>query len=383
MITRKLLVTLVIASLGAAACGGQGTGTEDRGSGVGSSEGVGLSAGGCLPESDSLVAAAREEGAVVMSGPPDEAVRRMLPPAFDEAYGIRLDYVGGRTSEIAAKLEAERAAGIYSQDVFIGGGDTMANVYYEWLTPLEELVPEEALGGSEWVRGEVPWVDPENKILKLSEYVAMPYVINTDEVDSAEVRTWKDLVDPKWRGRIVMADPTLSGGGANDVGTFMAADGYGEDFIRKLYVEQEPAFLADDRQMVDGLAKGKYAIGTSINQADVDRAIADGLPLKVILPEGDGVNQVTSGYGLLAVPREAPHPNAAKLLASWLACTDGNAVWNEAYGTYSTRADVPPPPGVADYQKVNPGVEYFDSYAWEFLIEGKAAAKAKIKELIG
>jgi iron(III) transport system substrate-binding protein len=380
----KVLAVGAVVALTAAACGG---GDPEEAAGTDAPAGAAeeeISAGGCLPESDPLVEEARKEGSVVMSGPPDDRVRQILPAAFQDAYGVSLEYKGGRGSELAAKLKEERAAGIYSQDVFVGGGDTMTNVYLKsgWLAPLDDLVPEEALGGSEWVRGEVPWIDAGHHILKLSEYVALPYVINTDQVDPEEVASWQDLADPKWRGKIVMGDPRASGGGANDIGMFIETEGYGESFVQALYVDQEPVFLEDDRGMVDGLAQGKYLIGLSINQADVDQGISDGLPLEVVMPE-DGPHQVTSGYGLLAVADQAPHPKAAQLLASWLACADGNAAWNEAYNTYSTRADVPPPADVPEYQEVKGDVEYFDTYSWEFLTEGKPAAKAKMKELLG
>ena len=88
-------------------------------------------------------------------------------------------------------------------------------------------------------------------------------------------------------------------------------------------------------------------------------------------------------HGLLAVADKAPHPNAAKLLATWLACQEGNAVWNNAYGSLSTRSDVERPERSGDYQVVQSGVDYFDTYSWEFLTEGKAAAKDKIRELVG
>lgn len=377
----KLLVAVAAVALTATACGSEAGGSTE---GAASNGGEEAPSEGCVAADDPLVEEAKKEGTVVMSGPPDDRVRQMLPAAFEEAYGVPVQYLGGRGSEISAKLEAERSAGIYSQDVFVGGGDTMTNTYLAsgWLVPLDDLIPEEALSGGEWVRGDVPWIDDEHHILKLSEYVALPYVINTDKVDPADVQSWQDLADPQWRGQIVMGDPRASGGGANDIGMFLQTEGYGEEFIRQLYVEQEPVYLEDDRAMVDALAQGKYLIGTSINQADVDQAIQDGLPLEVILPE-EGPNQITSGYGLLAVADQAPHPKAAQLLASWLACPEGNAAWNEAYNTFSTRADVPLPENVPDYQQVKPDTEYFDTYSWEFLTEGKAAAKAKMEELLG
>jgi iron(III) transport system substrate-binding protein len=371
-------------SLTAAGCGGGSDEPADTGGSAQGAESISLTENGCISPDDPLVEAAREEGSVVMSGPPDPDVRAQLPAAFEDTYGVQLDYRGGRGSEIAAAIEAERAAEIYTHDVFVGGGDTITNTYHKsgWLVSLEDVIPKETLTATDWVRGEVPWVDPEHRILKLSEFVSMPYAINTDLVDADEVGSWQDLIDPKWRGKIIMGDPRASGGGANDVGMFMETKGYGDEYIQQLYVEQKPTFISDDRQAVDSLAQGKHSIGQSINQADIDRAIADGLPIAIIVPE-DGPLQVTSGFGLVAVADQAPHPNAAKLLATWLACKDGNKVWNEAYGSLSTINGVAKPETAGDYQVVQPEVEYFDTYSWEFLTQGKAEARAKIEELVG
>lgn len=364
-----------------AACGGtEGAEGSDPASASGASaEG----ASDCPAPDDPLVAAAQEEGTVVWTGTPSGEVREIVAPAFEEAYGVRINYLGARNSETAAKLESERAAGVYSHDVFTGGGDTMANVYYAegWLGSLSEVLPPEVLEGSNWVGGEVPWVDPEeDKILKLTEYVSNGIVVNTDHVEDGEVTGWQDLLDPKFKGKLISDDPTSSGGGANDVGNLRAA--LGDDFVQKLYVDQEPTYLSDARQEIDGLAQGKFIAGWSLHEAETARAIRDGLPIALVRP--DDVPPVkTSGSGLMAINNKAPHPNAAKLLVSWLACSEGNALWNQAILTPSSRADVPLPEGVEEYAVVDPDVDYFDSYSWEFLTAGKAENREYIEELLG
>jgi iron(III) transport system substrate-binding protein len=337
---------------------------------------------GCIAVDDPLVQAAKDEGSVVMSGPPDPNVREQLPAAFEDRYGVQLDYIGGRGSEIAAKLQAERQAGIYSQDVFVGGAETMANVYYKsgWLASLKDLLPAETLAPDNWVRAGSPWVDPdESHILKLSEYVLMPYALNTDELAPSDAPTWKDLLDPSLRGKFVMDDPRVSGGAIYTA--TMLYEQLGEDFVRDLYVGQEPTFMTDARQEVDALAQGKFAVAMGTNQSDIDAATTDGLPVEVVSPEG-GPLAVTSGFGLLAVADRAPHPNAAKLLASWLACSEGNAAWNEAYGTLSARSDVELEVDLPEYQHVDPDAEYFDTNSWGFLTGDKQRVQALLTTML-
>jgi iron(III) transport system substrate-binding protein len=77
-----------------------------------------------------LVDAAKAEGKVVILAPPDTQVRQALPAAFRARFGIAVDYLGGRSSESAGKLRAERQAGVYTVDVALAGIQTMATIFY-------------------------------------------------------------------------------------------------------------------------------------------------------------------------------------------------------------------------------------------------------------
>lgn len=57
----------------------------------------------------------------MVAGPPSQDLRQTLPAAFEKRYGITVDYLGGRSSETATKLRAERQAGAISVDLMIGG----------------------------------------------------------------------------------------------------------------------------------------------------------------------------------------------------------------------------------------------------------------------
>ncbi|MFF5297128.1 ABC transporter substrate-binding protein [Paractinoplanes globisporus] len=366
------LAALTALTLSVAACGDDSTDDTPAASGTGT---------GCISPSDPLVAAAKAEGKVVMSGPPDQNVRAQLPAAFQKAYGITVDYIGTGGSDNAARLRSERQAGIYSQDVFVGGGETMANTYKAsgWLGSLKDALPASVQTADQWRQGETPFIDPDGSIMKISEYVSLPFVINTNLVKT-EPKTWKDLADPQYTGKILMIDPRKSGGAVYNVGMFLASPEYGEDFVTKLYHDQKPVFASDSRQGVDDVAKGKYPIGIGFGQADVDTAMSDGLPIKVIVPD---LLQITSGFGYLAIADKMPHPNAGKLLASWLACSEGNKVWNDAYGSISTRTDVQPAEDTPKWEVPDHSVKYFDAGTWDFLSKGRNEATTKVKAVIG
>src|SRR5689334_18874580 len=78
---------------------------------------------------DDLVAAAKKEGKVVIIAPSDPQVREAIPAGFKARYGITVEYLGGRSSDMAARLRTERASGVYTIDVALSGTLTMASIF--------------------------------------------------------------------------------------------------------------------------------------------------------------------------------------------------------------------------------------------------------------
>src|SRR5918912_1020292 len=74
-------------------------------------------------------AAARQEGKLVLASSPNPDTRVQLPQAFKERFGVEIEYLGGRSSDLQTRLGSERASGVYSVDVIIGGGDTVTAMY--------------------------------------------------------------------------------------------------------------------------------------------------------------------------------------------------------------------------------------------------------------
>lgn len=337
---------------------------------------------GCPDPAGTLAKAAKKEGQVVMTGTPDGSVRTDVPKAFAQTYGVKVNYIGGRNSDIAAKLQAERKAGIYSHDVFGGGGNTMSTTYYaqDWLGDLKTALDPGLLTAANWRDGKPKWVDPEqSEILQLSSYVDSGVVVNTSLVKDGDLTTYQDMLDPKWKGKIVVDDPRSNGGAIYDVGAFKQA--YGDSFLKSLYVDQKPTLLTDQRQELDDIARGKYAFGMSLQNAETESALAEGLPLKQIKLTG-APPVTTGGSSLLALDNKAPHPNAAKLLVNWLVCKDGNKVWMDALQVPSMRADVP---AAGDLGAAIPekGGEYYDSYGWSVLTKDVKQLQTTMVGLLG
>ena len=332
---------------------------------------------------DETLAAARKEGKVVVSGPPSPGLRQALPPAFKERYGITLEYLGGRSSETATKLRAERQAGALTVDVMIAGIQTMATILYreKMLDPIRPvLVLPEVMDGSKWKKGKLWFSDPDDQyILRLSNTVTTTFYINTSQVKPGDLRSAKDLLDPKWSGKISLQDPTVPGSGSNQAAQLYLQ--FGEDFVKKLYIDQKPTISRDTRQLTDWLARGSHPISLGAEDRDAEQLRKEGLPIAALeLPDLPGLT--SAGFGQIALLNGAPHPNAAKVFINWMASKEGSEIFARAMAVSPTRSDIDEsflPPRVIP----QPGVKYFDTYDWEFTVTTKEKVRLRMKELLG
>jgi iron(III) transport system substrate-binding protein len=320
-----------------------------------------------------LITDAQKEGKVTVAGPPSPDVSEKVPAAFDKAFGIKVDYLAGSSGETAQKIASEREADIHSLDIFLAGGNTMSTVIYagKWLANLKDELISPTLSDPATWRGEGatrPFVDePDgNSVAKISVQGQAQFIVNTDLVKDGEITGWQDLLDPKWKGKIVAMDPTTGSGLGFNVAVMLSTT-FGPDFIKKLYVDQGVVLQTDDRQAADAIAKGQYAVAIGVSEANggLAQLIDDGLPVQVMAAPDDAPTMVSAGYGEVGLMTPAAHPAAAKLFANWIMCPTGNKVWNEANGYESARNDVDIK--VPDYIAADTTKDYWDTYDWKLL----------------
>jgi iron(III) transport system substrate-binding protein len=332
---------------------------------------------------EETLTAAKAEGKVVISGPPSQELRTVLPAAFKARYGINVEYLGGRSTETSARMRAERQAGIHSIDIVFAGIQSMALTYYreKMLQPLRPALQlPEVVDGKYWKKGKLWFSDPDDQyILRLANTVTTMFHINTSQVKVGEIQSVKQLLDPKWKGKIALQDPTIPGSGSNQAAHLYYQ--HGEDFIKKLYVEQKPMISRDTRQITDGLARGTYPISLGAEDAEVAKLKKEGLPIESLENLNDLYGEISASFGQVAIIDSAPHPNAAKVFVNWIASKEGNEIFNKAMGTVPTRNDIDEsflPPEIIPKD----GVQYFDTYDWEFTVTKKEQVRAFMKNLL-
>jgi iron(III) transport system substrate-binding protein len=240
------------------------------------------------------------------------------------------------------------------------------------------LIHPEATDLSKWKGHRLWFVDPEQKyILRLASYVVELFHVNTDHVKPAELKSVQELLNPKWKGKISAFDPTVPGTGSNTAAKFYFQ--LGENFVKRLYIEQLPVISRDRRQMTDWLARGTHPI--ALNPADVEGMQKDGFPIKGIYGLPDMPGAVSGGFGLVVFLENAPNPNAARLFINWMASREGVETYSRAVGHTSLRNDVDESFLLQD-KIPRPGIKYFDSYDWQFTATGEEKVRIWTKMLL-
>jgi iron(III) transport system substrate-binding protein len=329
-----------------------------------------------------LIAAAKQEGTVVVDGPPIDTVRDAFTQGFQKAYGISVSYISSGGTQSAARVRAERAAGKYLLDVLVSGGDSAVLSFLPggWLDRVEPvLVAPDVTDRRKWKDGHLWYEDDQHTILRVQQFVTPELEINTKLVKRSELRTWKSLLDPKWQGKIIAKDPSIGGTGSSLTSYFYLT--FGPDFVRKLYVDQKPMISRDLRQSAQWLAQGNYPILVGGDVVTVMQFQKLGYPVDFVLPS-DGPSVLSSGYGLVSLLNRAPHPNAAKLFINWLGGRQGEEAYARAILAVSLRTDVAYD-NVPAFMFPQKNQKFLDTYGYSFITDQREATFAKVRELLG
>lgn len=319
-----------------------------------------------------LTVAARKEGKVVLLLTLGAEARNAISRSFYEKYGVIVDVISGSGGELVQKLRRERTAGLYATDIFIGGATTPLTSLKPVgaLDPMRPLLmlPEltdPALIKKTWFGEELPWLDTEKKLhLGLLASASSDMAVNTNLVNADdELKSWKDVLNPKWKGRIVMLDPTIPGNGSKWFAVFGSRI-LSFDYMREL-VNQQPAIMRDRGQIATWLAQGKVAIAIAPHSETITDFARQGAPVKPHRPAGG--THVSSGSGSIVLVNNAPHPGAAKLFINWFLSAEGATLVSKATGNQTARLDIPVDFLTPAYIR-QPGVDYFMSDKEEFVV---------------
>jgi iron(III) transport system substrate-binding protein len=169
-------------------------------------------------------------------------------------------------------------------------------------------------------------------------------IYNTARVKPEDLpRRWQDLTDPRWRRRIVAADPFQAAGTWD---FFYGSEKFGKDYIAAL-AKNDVLIQSGMPGTVDAVARGERDIGIAFEYLAQQR-IAQGAPIG-FAPMADGVPVVPAPFGIVA---GAPHRETAERVFDFVISAAGQRIMVSRVGSYSGRRDVGPPQGFEPFDKM-------------------------------
>jgi iron(III) transport system substrate-binding protein len=287
-----------------------------------------------------VLAAAKKEGKIVIGAPPGNDFRNEVQAVLKKRFDLDSEFVQAPGPSLMSKIVAERQAGAVSVDAFLIGpctGNSLLKA--DLFEPLAAaMILPEVRDPAKWFGGHL-WADNQTGKNLLYSFVAQitpSLYYNTQLVKAQEVRSYNDLLDPKWKGKIGLRDPRVPGGGLA-MWAFLL-DMKGEDYIKKL-AQQELFVSRNARQIADALAKGKLVLTVGVGYRDFDAFLDANLPVKHLPTLKEGT-YVSGGNGILGIIRGAPHPNAAKVFFNWLLSREGQELHGKTAQQPTRRLDV-------------------------------------------
>jgi ABC-type Fe3+ transport system substrate-binding protein len=326
---------------------------------------------GAPPEWSKIFKAAQAEGQATIAAFP--ALADKMSAAFKRDTGIQLNFLTSSTSEQSARLEAEARAKNLTIDVLIGGGRELRPLMKEGF--LEPVAPQLILPGvapQNFRGGKLKWMDNSQQyLLQGSEYVFGWLLVNKDQVDPASIKSWKDLLDPKYKGKIGSDDVRMPGPGQGSSAWIYNV--FGIDYIKALFVDQQPVFTNDSRLLVENVVRGVTPVAFGAIQVVVERYKGQGINnLAVVLP-ADAPGYLTGGFSVLKEAKGVPHPNAAQVFINWFASRPGQETYESVMLETSRRVDVNT--GLPGYLVPQPGMNYYEAYNEEVYFSREAVVK--------
>lgn len=300
---------------------------------------------GAATELEALVAAAKAEGQLTFYSAAPENVNRRISSAYTARYGVPAQSVRLNSVPLQQRYASEAEAGNFAADmVFIAGSAgpfTDEGIKRGWMESVSGA-------GLPVVRsGEFPsrFNRGATSVVQIAPWLIF---YNTERVKGGDIpRDWPDLLDAKWKGQLLAADPR--GSDASIEFWTMILDRYGESFFARMRGQNMRVIAGGGPVVVQALAAGEGSVAVPTIAAIVQGLKDRGGPVEVAMPA------FTTGVEMqvaLTARAKAKHPAAARLMANYVMSPEGNKVLNDDPGSFSIYDTRGLP---ADYQAPKPG----------------------------
>jgi iron(III) transport system substrate-binding protein len=255
-----------------------------------------------------LVEAAKRDGKIAWYTADDLVLATRVSKSFETKYGMKVQLERSGAERIYQRIGQEYASNISEVDVATTSdlGHTVSWNTNGWLAP---FVPSEA---AKW---DAKAIGPDG-IYIVDKFTMVISGYNSRLVKAEDApKSWNDLLDPKWKGKLAKAHPGYSGAITNE--TYALSHLLGWEFYEKL-AKQGVLQVQSATDPPMRVSQGERAVMADAAEVTVLRLISEGAPLVPVYPS-EGVPVVGVGSVLM---KKSPRPNAARLFMHYLASSE-------------------------------------------------------------
>lgn len=297
---------MVAATIGVAGCGG------DDGDAASTTA---TSAASSSAADAELIAAAKEEDAVNFYYAQDPDRAQATIDAFTEKYGIDVEWLRLSGTQLTQRYMADVQAGTVPDAIGTGTPAFYAEGAEQGL--FEQLTADVEPEFANWPK-EATLFDDTTILLSSSP---RQVVYNTERVPEEEApTTWEDIVDSTFKDEIIQVDPRIV---PTELGLWQVLhDEYGPEFLER-FADQNAVTVESGVPGAQSLAAGEKKLMVATSASVVQPLIDDGAPLAMVQ-----IEPVNGAEVMMAISKDAEHPNAARLLANFMMSEEGQEVAN-------------------------------------------------------
>ncbi len=287
-------------------------------------------------QSAELIQAAKKEGEVAVFGTLENDIAAALHKGFEAKYGIKTNYFRGSSTVIIDRVTSEHRTGKMSADAVFATAEPMKFINKEKGLLVRYVSPSARDYNKQLVDG---FFGPNYR----SVIIGFLYNKSMIKVEDAP-KTYEDMVNPKWKGKITMGNPSLHDTTINWLASLPAVFGSTQkanDWIKRL-AALEPLMLDSMVPVGERIASGEIPLGVAyvkyvhlwgLKGAPID--YVKGLPVYL----GDG--------NYIGLTSKAQHPNAAKLYIDYFLGQESSEIMANV-GEFVNRQGILPPIAGAD-----------------------------------
>ena len=285
--------------------------------------------------------AAKKEAKVVVYGSVPPQSMEGLHQAFKKKYGVEVEYWRGSSTQVSERALTEWRAGKPAFDIAEGNRGVQLimkdeGLFQKFIPPASEKFPDRFKEKDALI---TPW-----RVLPIS------MLYNTEMVKSADLpKTFDDLLNPKWMGKISIPDPTRHTTTAQFLWNLRKFKGdKWLDYVKAL-AKQKPVLVESLAPVTTTIIKGEALVGiTYIKYIKQYKGPVDYIPM----------DQYLTDPNYLSLSAKAMHPNAAKLYIDFACSAEGQKEIAED-GEFVLAPGVYPP--IKDADKVAPKMVFMDN----------------------